>query len=404
MEQTTLEVKALTPIWTGDADGACTEIKETGIIGSMRWWYEAIVRGLGGYACDPTLSDGHSKKLSSCVFDTNGYEKALEGGKSVEDALAVGLKKVCPACRLFGCTGWRRRFRVEIESVDVVELNFVNKLSDINAGWWIETTLNAKSKAFYSFNTAKLKLISEDKEIENKIRVLLKLIEDIGSFGAKAQNGFGVSEFVFDRELARPTVGDEVIQYSKNNPDKSNPSEFRTLNDFYKFMVRIKSMDKLLKRFGERQKAQEYMLTGFTLKYFLRKRIKEFGDEELSTLVSNFDEIEAAIKNKTPIKKYNKISKIVARTLFGSDLEDEDSKWASLIEVSHIYKKEGDYQFRVVCFLPKTATYDGITIKFDTSSVIDVIQDLLKDALGDSIEIGETWSGMEIFDDLFKEY
>jgi len=399
MMPTTLKIETLTPIWTGDADGACTEIKETGIIGSMRWWYEAIVRGLGGYACDPT-SDGNAGILKRCELDDKKFKESLESGTSVQDALD---EQICPACRLFGCTGWRRRFRVEIESVDVVELNFVNKLSDINAGWWIETTLNAKPKAFYSFNTAKLKLILEDKEIENKIRVLLKLIEDIGSFGAKAQNGFGVSEFVFDRELARPTVGDEVIQYSKNNPDKSNPSEFRTLNDFYKFMVRIKSMDKLLKRFGERQKAQEYMLTGFTLKYFLRKRIKEFGDEELSTLVSNFDEIEAAIKNKTPIKKYNKISKIVARTLFGSDLEDEDSKWASLIEVSHIYKKEADYQFRVVCFLPKTVTYDDINIKFVTSSVISVIQKLLEGEFGDSVEIGETWSGMEIFDDLFKE-
>ncbi|RLG29077.1 type III-B CRISPR module RAMP protein Cmr1, partial [Methanosarcinales archaeon] len=47
MTPTTIGIRTLTPIWTGDADGKCTEIKETGIIGSMRWWYEAIVRGLG---------------------------------------------------------------------------------------------------------------------------------------------------------------------------------------------------------------------------------------------------------------------------------------------------------------------------------------------------------------------
>ena len=111
MASTTLEIRTLTPIWTGDADGKCTEIKETGIIGSMRWWYEAIVRGMGGYACDPTSSD-------SCKFDTDRYENALENGKNIENALAVGLKKVCPACRLFGCTGWRRRFRAEIENID----------------------------------------------------------------------------------------------------------------------------------------------------------------------------------------------------------------------------------------------------------------------------------------------
>ena len=112
MAPTTIGIRTLTPIWTGDADGKCTEIKETGIIGSMRWWYEAIVRGLGGYACDPTLSN------DSCKFDTDGYEKALENGKNIGDALVVGLKEVCPACRLFGCTGWRRRFRTEINDVD----------------------------------------------------------------------------------------------------------------------------------------------------------------------------------------------------------------------------------------------------------------------------------------------
>ena len=49
-----LKIKTLTPIWTGGVEGKCDRLHETGIIGSMRWWYEAIVRGLGGYACDPT--------------------------------------------------------------------------------------------------------------------------------------------------------------------------------------------------------------------------------------------------------------------------------------------------------------------------------------------------------------
>ena len=168
-------------------------------------------------------------------------------------------------------------------------------------------------------------------------------------------------------------------------------------------MVRIESIDGMMKRFGENQKSQDYLLTGFTLKYFLRKRIKEFDDNKISTLVLNFEEIKTRIKNKTPIKKYNKVSKIAARTLFGSDFEDENSKWASLVEVSHIYKKDGVYQFRVVCFLPKIVTYDDINIKFDISSVIDVIRDLLNEVLGDSIKIGEVWSGMEIFDNLFED-
>ncbi|MEN6552680.1 MAG: type III-B CRISPR module RAMP protein Cmr1 [Methanobacterium sp.] len=104
MIETEIKFKTLTPIWTGDADQKCTTIKETSIIGSMRWWYEALVRGMGGYACDP--SNG------GCEFNTKDYEKALEKGQNVDEALEIGLKNVCPACTLFGCTGWKRRFKI----------------------------------------------------------------------------------------------------------------------------------------------------------------------------------------------------------------------------------------------------------------------------------------------------
>lgn len=399
MKSMPIEIKTLTPIWTGGVKGECDILHETGIIGSMRWWYEAIVRGMGGYACDPT-SDGNAKIPKRCELDDKNFKKSLESGKSVQDALD---EQICLVCQLFGCTGWRRRFRIEIEKVETINLNFINKLDDIDVGWWIGTTLKKNPKAFFSSNTMMLKLISEDKEIENKILILLKSIESIGSFGAKSQNGFGIIKYVSDKEFRKSMISDEVIRYKKKNPDKSNQSEFRTLKDLYKFPLKIKSMDEMMKYFGGEQKTQDYMLTGFTLKYFLRKRIKEFDNNKISMLVINFNEIENLIKNKYPIEKYNKVSKIVARTLFGSDIKEEDSKWASLIDISHTYKKDGKYQFRVVCFLPEIVTYDDIVIKFDISSIIDVIQDLLKDALGNSIEIGETWSGMEIFNNLFED-
>jgi len=127
-----IEIKTLTPIWTGGVNGKCEILHETGIIGSMRWWYEAIVRGLGGYACDPA-TDG-------CEFNTKGYENALNDGESIGNALEIGLKKVCPACQLFGCTGWKRKFRVEIENNNGVftggirggfEGNFTIKIHEI---------------------------------------------------------------------------------------------------------------------------------------------------------------------------------------------------------------------------------------------------------------------------------
>jgi CRISPR-associated protein Cmr1 len=66
-------------------------------MGSVRWWTEALIRGLGGYACDPTGDE-------RCSFDEVAYGRTGEP----ED----GLRDVCPACRLFGCSGWSSKLRL----------------------------------------------------------------------------------------------------------------------------------------------------------------------------------------------------------------------------------------------------------------------------------------------------
>lgn len=85
-EPLTIKLKTLTPLWTGGADGKSDRLHATGIIGSLRWWYEALVRGLEGDACDPTSDE-------RCP-DQNGRR--------------------CPACEVFGCTSWSRKFRLRI--------------------------------------------------------------------------------------------------------------------------------------------------------------------------------------------------------------------------------------------------------------------------------------------------
>lgn len=86
-----IELRTLTPLWTGGVGGTCDRLHETGILGSLRWWYEAIVRGLGGWACDPTDD-------SQRCPDTRGRR--------------------CVACELFGCTSWQRKFRLRVLDSD----------------------------------------------------------------------------------------------------------------------------------------------------------------------------------------------------------------------------------------------------------------------------------------------
>jgi CRISPR-associated protein Cmr1 len=77
---------AQSDLWTGDVGGKGERVIPTGLLGSLRWWCEVLVRGLGGAACDPT--DGDSR----CPKDG----------------------KRCPVCELFGCTGWARKFRFQV--------------------------------------------------------------------------------------------------------------------------------------------------------------------------------------------------------------------------------------------------------------------------------------------------
>ncbi|MGC8876850.1 type III-B CRISPR module RAMP protein Cmr1 [Thermus sp.] len=55
MEHKEWKLKALTDIWTGDEERRGDRLVPTGLMGSLRWWFEVLVRGLGGKACDPTL-------------------------------------------------------------------------------------------------------------------------------------------------------------------------------------------------------------------------------------------------------------------------------------------------------------------------------------------------------------
>jgi len=55
-----IRFRTLTPFWTGGAGRNSDQPRETGLLGSLRWWYEGIVRGMGGHVCDTTADDALS--------------------------------------------------------------------------------------------------------------------------------------------------------------------------------------------------------------------------------------------------------------------------------------------------------------------------------------------------------
>lgn len=81
------ELLAHSDIWTGDLQGKPGRLITTGLLGSIRWWFEVLVRGFGGEPCDPSNSQ--------CID-----------------------REHCVVCELFGCTGWARKFRFDVLGAD----------------------------------------------------------------------------------------------------------------------------------------------------------------------------------------------------------------------------------------------------------------------------------------------
>jgi CRISPR-associated protein Cmr1 len=145
MNEMEIQLKTLTPLWTGGVDQTSDRLHETGLLGSLRWWYEALVRGLGGYACDPTSEDRcPDKKGQHCVV-----------------------------CELFGCTGWGRKFRLQVTDQP--------RISSVSTG-------NPNLRAIEKGQSIRIKFIPLRK-IEDEewalLSLTLRLIAEYGAIGGK---------------------------------------------------------------------------------------------------------------------------------------------------------------------------------------------------------------------------
>lgn len=204
-ETLTISIRTLTPIWTGDVNGRCSEIKETGIIGSMRWWYEAIVRGLGRYVCD-------TKK--ECKFSLDKYNKARKQGKNKFESLdEAGL---CDVCKIFGVTGWKRQFNLSIIQDETKPAWVGNTILNIrppgrSRGWFLPSGKNGRFDIILRGDLNELRSLSS----------LFLFLESWGALGAKPQLGYG-----FFKIINREVVKKNAVPFSESgkNDEKYLPN------------------------------------------------------------------------------------------------------------------------------------------------------------------------------------
>jgi CRISPR-associated protein Cmr1 len=137
--------QARTDLWTGDAEQHEKRLINTGLLGSIRWWFEVLVRGLGGAACDPTKTQCSDKKH-------------------------------CAVCELFGCTGWTRKFRFEVlDGNGAIRMGKDNKESKYSP--------QIKANEKFTLRFTPLRPICEEEWA--LLEATLRLIAEYGTIGGK---------------------------------------------------------------------------------------------------------------------------------------------------------------------------------------------------------------------------
>jgi CRISPR-associated protein Cmr1 len=324
MEKQLEQLTLLTPLWTGGVEtGKMDRIRETGLIGSMRWWYEAIVRGLGGEVCDPT-SDNPEER---CQFDTKSYEKT----KNIDD----GLTTVCPVCRLFGCTGWKRRFELQASATLTEPFWLATKDNQgrFNHRWLSGIYQTEDNHLAFGKLTLCFRWMLGNESQHKNVKALLSLMSHLGAIGPKPQYGFGVFSYQNSFSI---TESLSIVKHEINGfgPKTSPSGVYPSLHDYWLLQCNVPA-DNVNREFayvnkvGNSQAFQQHQTRLLPVSFDIRYKLPGSDAKGLR-------------------QSYQLVhDKIPTRQIFGTS---EGDKLASSVFVSHLYKTketEADYQLRV---------------------------------------------------------
>ncbi len=182
-EEVKITFETITPIWTGDVNQECTELKPASIIGSLRFWFE-IYCHFAGIEVKENESLDYKKFLEKRKKDINKSEY------EILKELGISLPSI-----IFGCTGWKSRIEIKeitviknykyiypIGKISLKELKYKKKDKIIIPSWYFK-------KCFFGKFSIIFKVSNNIKE--NILFPLLNFIEKYAFFGAKNNIGYG---------------------------------------------------------------------------------------------------------------------------------------------------------------------------------------------------------------------
>lgn len=343
-----VDFHTFTPIWTGGANKNSDQVCITGLMGSLRWWYEGIIRGMGGRACDPTGK--------SCEFNPKKSSPPQE--------------QLCPACLLFGCTGWQRRFRIEVDNLKSIPLFFMASRGVHQAsGNWLWRMFGGDQTGGkrqgrgqatqFTFGVqtlwgtaAKLRIIplkTDEMGIVAQLSFLLDFISQWGALGAKAQNGFGQINFPnLDKQLIN--VGFKEINSSAKRNIRKNNEEHFNLGRFFSRIYELgrdnpyADSGRLIGNPGNFRYEDHFIPSAFDTRYKSRSRNPFTG------LGENFG-MRPWFKQRFGPEKTNLL-------LGNSQARTDEDRQGGRIGVSHLYRKQpgGPFYLKVWGHVPAIKT------------------------------------------------
>ncbi len=302
MKSIEVKLRALTPVYTGGIDGKSEQLHSQGLLGSLRWWYEAILRGQGLRACDPSRH--------SCLYDPKSSRSPKE--------------QLCEACQVFGATGYARRFRLDVISQDTPAWPSREQALNIRPygrtrGWYLNPGL---------VGAETLRLSGAETEVSHLL-ALLSFLEQYGNIGAKPQLGHGV----FRIEDA-PPIGNDAnsLVFPTGYQSVGELPDLRTFT-FFKF------------RFNPQSSAWWTQVPGLRE---LRSRREDWAIVEKQA-AQGMVPVSPALKNH--IRYGQQWSPSVAVWLFGTLRGNERIR--SKISFSWAYRMDSGWEIRGWLYLPQ---------------------------------------------------
>lgn len=323
-------IKTLTPLWTGGVDaGKCDRIHETGILGSLRWWMEVLVRGMGGNVCDPTEQKCSSKN------------------------------RLCEVCKIFGAEGQKRRFRLEVihdntrpdkAVLSKIELQpyqyqYRDKQDQEKTGTRTPTWYFPKNEEYKPRSgTFTIQIQSLHPNFKPEIiGGLIQFVADWAALGARSQMGFGVIQVEGSRIDTQPLY-DWLMTTAGSHTYPDLPS----LQNIFLSQIQPKDANSV---FNEKDT--------FNLKYDLRQLFRTKTGK-----LDNLKSLRHFIMGAAPDDKQ------------GSKAEDDRN--AAKVKTSRPYPHDNSKLMRVWGWIPAQA--EVYKNDWDREKIVNVIYNHLQEA------------------------